>query len=100
MNDDAIVRGIVTSPSVMRQMPRLLQQAGLQLVTSFPYILAEVGKADFWAPAIESFRRLMPKAGTMTIEEADAWAGALHADSAAGVFFGASNYYGYVARRK
>ena len=73
-NDDAIVRGIVTSPSVMRQMPRLLQHAGLQLVTSFPYILAEVGKADFWAPAIESFRRLMSKAGTMTIEEADAWA--------------------------
>ena len=30
----------------------------------------------------------MPKAGTMTIEEANAWAEALHADSAAGVFLG------------
>ena len=64
--DDAIISGVVTSPRVMRQMPRLLQAAGLQLVASFPYILAEVGKADFWAPAIESFRRLVPKSGAMT----------------------------------
>ena len=97
--DDALISGVVTSPRVMRQMPRLLQAAGLQLVASFPYILAEVGKADFWAPAIKSFRRLVPKSGAMTEQEADAWAGGLRNDSEAGVFFGASNYYGYVARR-
>ena len=97
--DEAIIGGVVTSPRVMRQMPRLLQAAGLQLVTSFSYVLAEVGKADFWAPAIESFRRLVPKSGIMTEQEADAWAEGLRLDSAAGVFFGASNYYGYVARR-
>jgi ubiquinone/menaquinone biosynthesis C-methylase UbiE len=97
--DDAIIGGLVTSPRVMRQMPRLLQAAGLQLVASFPYIVAEVGKADFWAPAIESFRRLVPKSGAMTEQEANAWADSLLIDSTAGVFFGASNYYGYVARR-
>jgi hypothetical protein len=73
--------------------------AGLQLITSFSYVLAEVGKSDFWAPAIESFRRLVPKSGIMTEQEADAWAEGLRLDSVAGVFFGASNYYGYVARR-
>jgi len=98
-NDEAIVSGIVTSPRVMRQMPRLLQAAGLHLVASFPYILAEVGKADFWATAIESFRRLVPKSGAMTEQEADAWAEGLRTDSVDGVFFAASNYYGYVARR-
>jgi ubiquinone/menaquinone biosynthesis C-methylase UbiE len=97
--DEAIISGVVTSPRVMRQMPRLLKTAGLQPVTSFSYILAEVGKADFWAPAIESFRRLVPKSGIMTEEEADVWAEGLRLDSVAGVFFGASNYYGYVARR-
>jgi SAM-dependent methyltransferase len=97
--DDAIVRGIVTSPRVMRQMPRLLQSAGLQIVASFPYVLAEVGKADFWAPAIESFRRLVPKSGVMTEQEVDLWAESLRVDSENGVFFGASNYYAYVARR-
>jgi ubiquinone/menaquinone biosynthesis C-methylase UbiE len=97
--DNAVVSGVVTSPRVMRQMPRLLQAAGLQLVATFPYIVAEVGKADFWAPAIESFRRLIPKSGVMTEQEADAWADGLRIDSVDGVFFGASNYYGYVARR-
>jgi ubiquinone/menaquinone biosynthesis C-methylase UbiE len=97
--DNAVVSGVVTSPRVMRQMPRLLQAAGLQLVATFPYIVAEVGKADFWAPAIESFRRLLPKSGVMTEQEADAWADGLRIDSVDGVFFGASNYYGYVARR-
>ena len=97
--DEAIISGVVTSPRVMRQMPRLLQAAGLQLVTSFSYILAEVGKSDFWTPAIEFFRRLVPKSGIMTEQEADAWAEGLRLDFVAGVFFGASNYYGYVARR-
>lgn len=35
----------------------------------------------------------------MTEAEADAWAEGLHSDSAAGVFFGSSNYYAYVAKR-
>jgi ubiquinone/menaquinone biosynthesis C-methylase UbiE len=97
--DDAIINGVVTSPRVMRQMPRLLQAAGLQLLASFPYILAEVGKADVWASAIESFRRLVPKSGVISEQDADAWAESLRIDSVAGVFFGASNYYSYVARR-
>jgi ubiquinone/menaquinone biosynthesis C-methylase UbiE len=97
--DEAIISGVVTSPRVMRQMPRLFRAAGLKLVASFPYILAEVGKADFWVPAIESFRRLLPKSGVMTESEAESWAESIFRDSSDGVFFGASNYYGYVARR-
>jgi hypothetical protein len=97
--DDAIIGAVVTSPRVMQQMPRLLRAAGLQLVASVPYIVAEVGQADFWASATQSFRRLVPKSDAMTEQEANAWAEGLLSDSAAGVFFGASNYYGYVARR-
>lgn len=89
----------LTSPRVMREMPRLLRAAGLELVASFPYVLTEIGKADFWLSGIESFRRLIPKAGLMTQEEADLWATTLCKDSEEGVFFGSSNYYGYVARR-
>jgi hypothetical protein len=36
----------------------------------------------------------------MTEDEANAWAAALRHDSEAGVFFGSSNYYAYVARRR
>jgi ubiquinone/menaquinone biosynthesis C-methylase UbiE len=98
--DETFINAIVSNPRVMRQMPRLLREAGLELVASYPYVLAEIGKADFWLSAIESLiRKLVPKAGTMTEADASAWADTLLKDSEAGVFFGASNYYSYVARR-
>ncbi len=36
----------------------------------------------------------------MTDDEAGAWAAALRNDSEAGGFFGASNYYSYVAAKR
>jgi hypothetical protein len=98
-DDEAIINALVTNPRVMRQMPRLLRKAGLGLVAFFPYVFAEVGKADFWASGIEAYRRLVPRSGMMTEAYADAWAASLIKDSEDGIFFGASNYYGYVARR-
>lgn len=98
-DDEALIKGLITSPQVMRQMPRLLQESGLELVTCFPYVLAEVGKADFWGAGIESYKRIMPVAGTMSEEEANIWAEDLVEASEKGMFFGASNFYGYVARK-
>ncbi len=83
----------------MRQLPRLAKSVGLELVKSFPYVLAEVGQADFWVSAIESFRKLIPKSGAMTEQEAETWADMILKTSEDGTFFGASNYYGYVLRR-
>jgi SAM-dependent methyltransferase len=97
--DEAAIKAVVTSPRVMRQMPRLLRAAGLELVACFPHVLAEIGKADFWLSGIEMFRRLMPTAGVITEEEADRWADSLLKDYEDGIFFGASNYYSYVAKR-
>jgi ubiquinone/menaquinone biosynthesis C-methylase UbiE len=97
--DEALVSAVVTNPRVMRQMPRLLKEAGLELVACFPHVLAEVGQAAFWSSAIEAYRRLIPRAGVMDEAAADAWAAALRESSDRGVFFGSSNYYAYVARR-
>jgi hypothetical protein len=98
-HDEAPISAIVTSPRVMRQMPRLIQQAGLEMVRTFSYIMAEVGEGDFWLSAIDSVEKLAPKSGAMTEAEATSWAKSLHKASDEGVFFGASNYYTYIARR-
>lgn len=98
-DDERVIDAVVTQPRVMRQLPALVKRAGLELVQTFPYILAETGRADFWVPALESFRALLPRAGAMTETEAQAWVDAQLAASDEGVFFGASNYYGYVLRR-
>ena len=81
----------------MRQVPRLLTEGGLELVASFQHVLAEIGSADFWLSALESFLKLVPKAGAMSENEVAGWVDGLLKDSRNGVFFGACNYYGYVA---
>ena len=99
MDDEAIQNAIVTNPRIMRQMPGLLREVGLSLVAGFPSVVADIGTADFWAPALESFRRLVPQSGVMDEATINAWVDARLRESAEGAFFGASNYYAYVARR-
>jgi ubiquinone/menaquinone biosynthesis C-methylase UbiE len=97
-DEEIIISAVITQPRVMRQLPRLAKSVGLELVKSFPYVLAEVGQADFFVPAIESFRKLLPKSGAMAEQEAETWADMILKTSEDGTFFGASNYYGYVLR--
>jgi ubiquinone/menaquinone biosynthesis C-methylase UbiE len=98
--DEMIIKAIITNPRIMREIPRLLPEAGLDLVASFPHALADIGKADFFEPAIESFRKLLPNSGVMSDEEANAWADKQVIDSENGIFFGATNFYSYVTRRQ
>ena len=99
-DDETIIDAIVTNPRVMRQMPELLREARLELVASFAYVVADVGKADFWASAVQSFVRLLPKAGAMSDAAARTWADGMTRRSEEGIFFGASNYYSFVAVRR
>ena len=98
-DDETIINSLVTRPRVMRQMPQLLREAGLTLTAAFSYVVADIGKADFWGPAIQSFAKLLPKAGGMTEGEAATWVDTLLRRSDQGIFFGASNYYGYVGSK-
>lgn len=97
--DELINNTMTANPYVMRLMPRYLKQAGLELKAFFPYVLAEVGQADFWKSSVESNRRLIPQTGIMTQDEADAWAAGIMKSSGEGVFFGATNFYTYVASK-
>jgi len=97
--DAAIIKSIVANPRVMRSMPRLLRGAGLDLVASIPYVLTEIGEADFWAGLLNSLPVLLPKAGIVGAQEAQAFVDAQFKASADGTFFGSSNFYTYIAQR-
>jgi len=88
--DEVLITAIVINPRVMRQMPRLIQQTGLEMIRAFPYVMAEVGDGNFWLSGIDSFEKLAPRSGQMTEAEATNWANALHEASDNSVFFGAS----------
>lgn len=98
-DDEKVIRTLVASPTVMRQMPRLLRTAGLEPVAAFSHVLAEIGRAEFWATAIAAYRKLVVGAGAMSEEQANRWATELQNDAEAGVFFGSCNYFAFVARR-
>ena len=98
-DDQKLISAIVTNPRIMRQLPRLAKRAGLEVVASFPYVMAEMGRADYWVAGLESFRTLLARSGAMTEAEANAFVDAQLAASDQGTFFGASNYFGYVLKR-
>jgi ubiquinone/menaquinone biosynthesis C-methylase UbiE len=64
--DEAIVASLVTNPRILRQLPRLLKQAGLAAETVIPSIITEVGVADFWKSSIEAYAKLAPLAGIVS----------------------------------
>jgi ubiquinone/menaquinone biosynthesis C-methylase UbiE len=96
--DEAIVASLVTNPRILRQLPRLLKQAGFVIETVIPSVIAEVGVADFWKSGIEAYAKLAPRAGIVSEAEVSSWLVELLAASAAGEFFGSCVYYAYVAR--
>ena len=98
--DEVIIQAVITQPRVMRQMPQLLGEAGLKMTVSFGHVVADIGKADFFAPALQSFLKLLPRSGAMTETQARTWIAAMLERSEQGIFFGASNFYSYIARRR
>ncbi len=80
-------------------MPRLLREVGLVLVQSFANVVADVGKADFFAPGLQSLIALLPKAGAMSEAEARMLVADAIKRSDEGTYFGATNFYSFVAMR-
>jgi len=97
--DEAIVNALTTNPRVMREMPQLLRDCGLTLARSFAYMIADIGKADYFAPGIQALLRLLPSAGATTESEARDWVAAMIKRSDEGTYFGAANFYSYIATR-
>jgi ubiquinone/menaquinone biosynthesis C-methylase UbiE len=97
--DEILINSIVAHPRVMRIMPRLLKKSGLILRDAMSYVVADVGVADFFKGALASFRILLPRAGAMTEASANEYVSTLEVASDKGCFFGASNFYTYIAER-
>jgi ubiquinone/menaquinone biosynthesis C-methylase UbiE len=94
-----LLTAMLVHPTVMRLMPRLLRDGGFQLEWSRAAVAADIGRADFWASHLSSLRVTLPKIGFMSETRANAFIDSLERASAENRFFGACNYYSYIARR-
>jgi ubiquinone/menaquinone biosynthesis C-methylase UbiE len=90
---------IMSSPRVMRQLPRLLPRAELRLTATQAHVYAEAGSSTFMLNLAETYAPLTASTGQLPAEQVDAWLTDQRRSAADGTFFAACNYYTYITRR-
>ncbi len=96
---DMILGAVVANPYVLREMPALLADHGLSLKHFLPEVLAEARTGSFFLNMADSYIPMVVQSGNLSEDEAAAWLSAQHFASDKGAFFGACNYYTYVAQK-
>ena len=97
--EDALIQLIVANPRIMRDMPRLLPAAGLELVEADGALYANIGTGQFWPAAAESYGPLLARSGLLPQATVDDWRAFQARAVQDNTFFAASNYYTYLTRR-
>lgn len=96
---DAILAAVVANAHVLRMFPQILQDAGLEIEAFLAEVHAEAGAGSFFLDMAESFVPMAVRAGLVPSERADQWLAAQRDASNRRTFFGACNYYTYLARK-
>ena len=94
----AIQSMIMSSPRVMRELPRLLSKVGLRLIATQAHVYAEAGSSSFMLNLAKTYGPLAAAAGILPAADVDAWLADQRRSAGDGTFFAACNYYAYVAR--
>ncbi|MFI5890861.1 methyltransferase domain-containing protein [Actinoplanes sp. NPDC051513] len=97
--EDALIQLIVANPRVMRDMPRLLPAAGLELVEAAGTVYANIGSGRFWPAMAASYGPLLARSGLLPQTVVDDWLTFQARAAQDNTFFAGSSYYTYVARR-
>jgi SAM-dependent methyltransferase len=97
--EEALQAAVVSKPRVLRDMPRLLGRAGLRLVETQAHVYAEIGAGRFFLGQVETYGPLVARDGLLPAEQVRAWIEEQRLATERGYFFGACNYYAYLASR-
>ena len=97
--EEKLIELIVANPRIMRDLPRLLRAAGLELVEAEGTLYANIGSSRFWVGAAESYGVLLARSGLLPPALVDDWRAFQIGSVTDNTFFGASNYYTYLTRR-
>ena len=89
---------MVANPRVMRDMPRLLPAAGLELVDARGVLYADIGTSRFWANAAQAYSAVLAHSGSVEPALVEDWRAFQARSLEDQTFFGASNYYTYLAQ--
>jgi SAM-dependent methyltransferase len=97
--DVALANASFNNPLVMRDLPRLLPELGLEITAAWGDAVAEIGKGSYFRSFAETYAPYVTKAGLLPAETVDAWLDAQRRSMENGTFFASCNYYTYFLRR-
>jgi ubiquinone/menaquinone biosynthesis C-methylase UbiE len=95
----ALQATIMSSPRVMRELPRMLREVRLRLAATQSHVYAEAGSGRFMLSLAETYAPLAASTGALPDSDVEAWLDDQRRASEDGTFFAACNYYAYVATR-
>lgn len=96
--DAALVGATFNNPLVMRELPRLFRELGLELVDAWGDAVAEIGRGSYFRTFAETYVPAVIEAGLLPAETMEGWLAAQHRAIEQGTFFASCNYYTYLAR--
>jgi ubiquinone/menaquinone biosynthesis C-methylase UbiE len=94
--EERLMQLIVANPRIMRDLPRLAREAGLEIVEAEGALYADIGGGSFWVGAAGSYGTLLARSGLLPPAVIDNWRAFQLRAAADNTFFGASNYYTYL----
>ena len=97
--EPALQSVIMSSPRVMRELPRLLPKSGLRLIATQAHVYAEASSSRFMLNLAETYGPLAASTGLLPAAQVETWLADQRRSAADGTFFGACNYYAYITRR-
>ena len=96
--EDELRKVMVANPRVMRDLPRLLPAAGLELVDAHGVLYANIGSGLFWPNAAQAYSAVLARSGSVAPALVEEWSAFQARSLEDQTFFGASNYYTYLAQ--
>jgi ubiquinone/menaquinone biosynthesis C-methylase UbiE len=94
--DEALQMAVFNNPRVMRDLPRLLQQVGLEMMATTAYIYSEIGTGTFFVGFAEVYTPLVHRASLMTARQVEDWLLEQRRALEQHTFFAACNFYAYL----
>ena len=97
--DNALSTTTFNNPRIMRDLPRLLPQMGLELDHAWGDAVVEIGNGSYFKTFAETYVPYVKNAGIFSEQAVDIWLNEQYKAMDNGTFFAACNYYTYLVRR-
>jgi len=98
--DAALVNASFNNPRIMRDLPRMMPEYGLELSQAWGEAVVEIGKGSYFKSFVETYAPYIVKAGLFPPEVVEPWLAAQLNAIQNGSFFAACTYYTYIATRR